>query len=465
MVMASYEHLFNKLEDQFLLTKEQMAPIIKGFISEYQSGLKTPSKGIASMIPSYVTSLPTGNETGTFLSLDLGGTNLRVNAVQLLGDGQVNIVENKRLATEELKSGSGDAFFDWIADTIQELVTVKAHHLFKPEQVNGQETLSLGVCWSFPIDQTTLNRGTVLRMGKGFTMPNVQGRDLSDMFHEAFKRKNLNVRVGALLNDTVGTLVAHAYSNPRARIGFIYATGCNAAYPEKVSNIGKWDEAQRSKFKPDDDMLINTEIDIFGDDTYLPRNKYDHQLDKNHTQPDFQPWEKMMSGAYLGELTRLVGMDFIQQGALFGGVVPAGWDVPWSFQTAFMSTIERDNTPSRDETVRILESVYSFSTRPTKDDIQAITRICRIVATRGAIMVAVAIASMIEKQQLHIIDSNEIVIGMNGSTYEYYPYMDVRVKKALRTWFGSEISDRILLEIARDGGSIGGALIAMLAAE
>jgi hexokinase len=263
----------------------------------------------------------------------------------------------------------------------------------------------------------------------------------------------------------VGTLVAHAYSNPRARIGFIYATGCNAAYPEKVSNIGKWDEAQRSMFKPDDNMLINTEIDIFGDDTYLPRNKYDHQLDKNHTQPDFQPWEKMMSGAYLGELTRLVGMDFIQQGALFGGVVPAGWDVPWSFQTAMMSTIERDNTASRDESVRILESVYSFSTRPTKDDIQAITRICRIVATRGAIMVAIAIASMIEKQQLHIIDSNEIVIGMNGSTYEYYPYMDVRVKKALRTWFGSEVSDRILLEIARDGGSIGGALIAMLAAE
>jgi hexokinase len=152
MVMASYEHVFNKLEDQFLLTRDQMAPIIKGFISEYQSGLKTPSKGIASMIPSFVTSLPTGNETGTFLSLDLGGTNLRVNAVQLLGNGEVNIVENKRLATNDLKSGSGETFFDWIADTIQELVTEKAPHLFKQEQVNGQETLSLGVCWSFPIE-------------------------------------------------------------------------------------------------------------------------------------------------------------------------------------------------------------------------------------------------------------------------------------------------------------------------
>jgi hexokinase len=263
----------------------------------------------------------------------------------------------------------------------------------------------------------------------------------------------------------VGTLVAHAYSNPRARIGFIYATGCNAAYPEKVSNIGKWDESIRSQFKPDDMMLINTEIDIFGNDSYLPRTKYDHELDKNHSQPDFQPWEKMMSGAYLGELTRLIALDFIQQGAIFGGVVPAGWDVPWSFHTAIMSTIERDATTSRDESINTLESVYTFATKPSKDDIQAITRICRIVSTRGAIMVAVAIASMIEKQQLHTVNNNDIVIGMNGSTYEFYPYMDERIKKALHTWFGAEISDRILIEIARDGGSIGGALIAMLAAK
>lgn len=210
-------------------------------------------------------------------------------------------------------------------------------------------------------------------------------------------------------------------------------------------------------------MLINTEIDIFGNDTYLPRTKYDFELDKHHSQPDFQPWEKMMSGAYLGELTRLVCLDFIQQGALFGGVVPAGWDNPWSFQTVVMSSIERDNTQSRDKTVELLESAYEFATRPSKEDIQTLTRICRIVSTRGAIMVAVAIASMIEKQQLHTINQNNIIIGMNGSTYEFYPYMDERVKKALKTWFGVDISERIRIEIAREGGSIGGALIAMLA--
>jgi hexokinase len=152
MPMASYDHLFQKLEEQFLLDKNQMAPIVKGFIAEYQSGLKTPSKGVASMIPSFVTALPTGNETGTFLSLDLGGTNLRVNAVELLGNGEVNIMENKRLATTELKHGTGEAFFDWIADTIKELVTEKAPHLFSADQVSGKETLALGVCWSFPVE-------------------------------------------------------------------------------------------------------------------------------------------------------------------------------------------------------------------------------------------------------------------------------------------------------------------------
>lgn len=37
--------------------------------------------------------------------------------------------------------------------------------------------------------QISVNRGTILRMGKGFTLKNTEGRDLSDMLHEAFQRK------------------------------------------------------------------------------------------------------------------------------------------------------------------------------------------------------------------------------------------------------------------------------------
>lgn len=118
----------------------------------------------------------------------------------------------------------------------------------------------------------------------------------------------------------------------------------NAAYPEKLKNIHKLGSEEIKKYggdNPDAEMLINTEIDIFGNESYLPLTKYDRELDANHSQPGFQPYEKMLSGAYLGEITRLIALDFIREGHLFGGAIPKGWDTPWSFATAQMGTLER----------------------------------------------------------------------------------------------------------------------------
>ncbi|ORZ25173.1 hypothetical protein BCR42DRAFT_485382 [Absidia repens] len=454
--------LFRQLEQQFLLNRDQLAPIVNGFLDEFKLGLKTPSKGLATMIPSFVTNLPTGNETGTFMSLDLGGTNLRISAVQLLGDGHVKVLEVKHAPSKELKTGAGSVFFDWIADSVGELITVKARHLFSPAQVNGDETLSLGVCWSFPVDQTDINRGTILRMGKGFTLQDTEGQDLASMFHKAFERKGLNVKVSAILNDTVGTLVAHAYSNPRSRIGLIFATGVNAAYPEKVENIIKLDKDVRDKYPAGTEMLLNTEIDIFGTEAYLPLNDFDLAMDKSHNQPKFQLYEKMMSGAYLGELTRLVAMNFIKNNALFHGQVPEGFDEAWSFPTMYMSALERDVTASRQVSLEKILGKYHFEQTPSLQDIAILTRICRIVSTRSAQLCSCAIAALIQQQGLITKSDADIVVGMNGSTYEFYPFMEERVHRALREWFGVEISDRIRLEIAHEGGSVGGALIAML---
>jgi hexokinase len=87
-------------------------------------------------------------------------------------------------------------------------------------------------------------------------------------------------------------------------------------------------------------MLVNTEIDIFGSDVYLPLNKYDKILDNNHSQPEFQLYEKMMSGACMGELIRLAALDMIQHDALFEGHKPVEFDVPMEFSTAIPSDIE-----------------------------------------------------------------------------------------------------------------------------
>lgn len=150
------------------------------------------------------------------------------------------------------------------------------------------------------------------------------------------------MKVTALLNDTVGTLVAHAYTNPDARVGFIYGTGVNAAYPESVNRIVKLNDQQKH-YAEGTTMLVNTEIDIFGSDAYLPLNKFDRILDANHSQPDFQLYEKMMSGACLGELVRLAALELIEQSSLFNGFIPKEFAIPMEFGTSIISKIERYN--------------------------------------------------------------------------------------------------------------------------
>lgn len=142
-----------------------------------------------------------------------------------------------------------------------------------------------------------------------------------------------------MLNDTVGTLVAHAYTNPDARVGFIYGTGVNAAYPELVSRMVKLKD-QQSNYDEGTTMLVNTEIDIFGSDAYLPLNKFDRQLDNNHSQPDFQLYEKMMSGACIGELVRLAALELINQDLLFNGHRPIEFGIAMEFGTSVTSAIE-----------------------------------------------------------------------------------------------------------------------------
>lgn len=99
-------------------------------------------------------------------------------------------------------------------------------------------------------------------------------------------------------------------------------------------------ESQQHKYPQGTTMLVNTEIDIFGSDAYLPLNKFDRELDGNHSQPDFQLYEKMMSGACIGELVRLSAIELINQKHLFNGHRPTEFAIAMEFSTAVPSDIE-----------------------------------------------------------------------------------------------------------------------------
>lgn len=135
----------HSIAQEFEINDDRFKAIVNGFRDEYTHGLNTTSaSGLATMIPSYVTRLPTGDETGTFLALDLGGSHLRVSAVELRGAGVVVVIkEMRQTITNAQRTGTVDVFFDWIADAVHGLLV---------ELRMTRRRLAMGVSWSFPLE-------------------------------------------------------------------------------------------------------------------------------------------------------------------------------------------------------------------------------------------------------------------------------------------------------------------------
>ncbi len=96
-----------------------------------------------SMLPSFIYDLPTGQERGTYLALEVGGSNLRMALVELRGQDIVI----RQIGSFPIDTGilqlKGYKFFDWIAERILEFVVVE-------EEKDGP--LPMGIAWSFPIE-------------------------------------------------------------------------------------------------------------------------------------------------------------------------------------------------------------------------------------------------------------------------------------------------------------------------
>ncbi|KAG0354881.1 hypothetical protein BC939DRAFT_533701 [Gamsiella multidivaricata] len=447
---------FQDTVNQFVLSKEQVQKIIDGLTEELVEGLSTTDPKNITQQPSFITRLPTGKETGLYLAIDMGGTNLRTAAVHLLGDGQVGVTMEKHEITQELKTGTGEAMFDWIADCTAALLKSVALDM-------GDAELQMGVTFSFAIQQTAINRGKVLAMGKGFDLSDVMGKDLKDLLEDGFTRKGLNVKVSAIINDTVGTLVSHAYVSPSTKIGVILATGTNAAYIERASEVSKYNGPAC------DQMILNTEWDAMGKAEYLPQTKYDKEIDAVSLVPGFQEFEKMVSGLYMGELVRLALVDLIQQNAILehlGGKVPESLQPRLSFKTLFMSTIESDHSSDHTGVDKVFKTSFGIEGLTNKDR-SHIYQLIHSIGKRSATMTAAACVALLNKANgasVKLDDPNEITtIGIDGSVFEKYPHFSHSMMDSFIEIMGQDRASRIRLELARDGGCIGAALVAMVA--
>ncbi|CDZ96529.1 hexokinase [Phaffia rhodozyma] len=466
------------LEPSFFLETPKLQQIVKAFRAEFSQGLTSYGKDVA-MIPSYITGVPDGNEEGTFLALDLGGTNLRVCEVRLLGSHKFTIKQQKYKVSDDLKRGDARDLFDYIAESVDSFLTE-----IGTESDSGK-VLHLGFTFSFPVEQTALDAGTILTWTKGFSATNAIGNDVVKLLQDSLDRKHIHVRCSALVNDTVGTMLSSSYQHGPALIGAIFGTGTNGAYLEDLSKITKLGESyiKEQTAKVGSKMVINTEWGALDNSrAVLPITLFDGALDRLSINPHKQAFEKLISGMYLGEITRNILLHFIDSSLLFSGYSTPELNAHYGIDTSFLSFVEAaadiapkkestsssDLTPAQQAIKELITKYLGVKAKHiSQQDVELVLWAVQAVGSRAAALSACAIACIVLHTQGETAEDVKNVdlldVGVDGSVAELYPHFQERVNSYLAALLGEEYASKIRLVLAKDGSGVGAALAALQA--
>jgi hexokinase len=407
------------------------------------------------MIPTWCMAFPDGNETGKYLALDMGGTNLRVCEVTLTEEkGEFEIIQSKYRMPEELKTGTADELWGYVADCLQQFIDY--HH-----ENEALDQLPLGFTFSYPVSQDAIDHGTLQRWTKGFDIQGVEGEDVVPQFQKALEERNLPIKMVALVNDTTGTMIASAYTDTDMKVGCIFGTGCNAAYMEECGAIPK---LEHLKLDPTLPMAINCEWGAFDNEhKVLPRTPYDVIIDKESPRPGQQTFEKMIAGLYLGELFRLVLLDLHKgtECTVFDGQDISKLEKPYSLDAGFLAAIEEDRFENLTDTGDLFQNKLGIVC--TKPELEIIRRLAELIGTRAARLTACGVSAICKHKKW-----DKVHVGADGSVFTKYPHFKIRQAQALKEildWpakFGKGRGDPIEVLPAEDGSGVGAALIAAL---
>ncbi|KAJ5770431.1 uncharacterized protein N7511_002482 [Penicillium nucicola] len=400
-------------------------------------------------LPTPVTQLPTGQETGRYLAIDVGGSNLRVAFIELLGEAVDSDVrptdatersqdtirkalrqrvkrtlERAWPIQEHLKMDKAEDLFSWIGDCIAEVVAESLSSDATKKDIPAE--LDMGITFSFPIMQESLAEATLMPMGKGFAISsNLNlGNILLDGYEKhtkrpddddepSYKRRKLfalpKLKIQAITNDTVATLASLAYKvkslpNSRVAMGIIVGTGCNATIPMKLDALHESKAKSVNTMEPSAvETIVNTEWTISGAAPPLSElnvtTKWDIELDRACARPGFQPFEYMTGGRYIGELIRIILFDYLTSIAkLSKRSLPANLIQEYALTTTYISETVAKARSDPDLAKALNQSLpppESSDWRWEPRTAGAFRKIARTVQRRSAGLIASAVVGLL----------------------------------------------------------------------
>nr|BAP47497.1 hexokinase [Gentiana triflora] len=446
--------ILEELEENCATSTWKLKQIADAMTVEMHAGLASEGGSKLKMLITYVDNLPTGEEKGVFYALDLGGTNFRVMRVHF-GEAEEQIV-NEEVHTSiplHLMVGTSDALFDFIASTLAKFVAEEGEDVHLPA---GRQR-ELGFTFSFPVKQLSIASGTLIKWTKGFSIEDAIGQDIVGELTKALERIGLDMRVTALVNDTVGTLARAHYDNPDVVAAVILGTGTNAAYVERANAIPKWQDLLPNS----GEMVINMEWGNFRS-SHLPLTEYDESLNAESLNPGEQIFEKMISGMYLGEIVRIILLRMAEEAAFFGDTVPPKLRTPFILRSPDMSAMHHDDSSDLkvvDSKLRDVLEIPNSSLKIRK----VMVKLCDIVASRGARLSAAGTVGILKKlgrdKSRKEGEKQTSVIAIDGALFEHYTKFRQCFEGTLEELLG-DVYETISVVQSHDGSGIGAALLA-----
>ncbi len=431
--MAFDERKFQDIMGEFSATTEYLREVAQNFRQDLQLGLKDVSSSSMRMLKSYV-GLPTGKETGEYLALDFGGTNVRVLRYKLEGDGHSKVI---RYVAEPLiregeynyvgKGSTQVQMFDFFAKLIDDTI-----------EGDRDTKFYLGHTFSFPSSQDDLNNAKLIVWTKEFATEGVEGEVVNDLLLAALKRRGINnVKPVAVINDTVAVLLSAAYKHSDIFIGSIYATGHNTCYLEPTIHDAKGFGKGG--------MILNLECGNF---MKLTPNRFDTAFDQKSEKPGEQRFEKMVSGRYMCELFGMAIAELLDEDKHYDGLTSVD-----------MSMIISDVSADLEKVAEIMSNKVGHNLE--LGDLKKIQELASAIVIRSARLVTASYVGIIwQRASGGTIQPQHIAV--DGSVYEKMPLVQENINRALSELLGEDAA-KVDTILDNGGSGIGAAIAAAMA--
>ena len=271
--------------------------VLAFFLDEMGKGLAEDGGSSLAMIPTYIAPDADIVPDRSVIVMDAGGTNFRTCLVTFGEDRKPVISDFQKVGMPGAKSPvTAKEFFSILADNVERLI---------------DRSDRIGFCFSYATRILENHDGIPMIFSKEIKAEEVIGMPLGENLLAELARRGHDVSKHkvSIVNDTVATLLAAKAACPdhaSSYVGFILGTGTNTAYIERNANIGKLGG------KGDGRQIINVESGCLR----LDIGDLDRKFIAGTKDPGSYWFEKMISGAYLGEFAACAIREAIAEGVL-----------------------------------------------------------------------------------------------------------------------------------------------------